>query len=644
MKKMTGRKYLALFCAIVLLLVMTAVSRQVVAEEGSDPGFTLEEGVLTIWDDDGLDAWTKAVDSEGEDNQDPTQVTTLVIHEGVTEIYNIAFYDLTELKAIEFKGVTPPTVADDAFPDGLSGLKVTVPVGTKAVYEAALPDGFDVEDSYEPTPTPTPPPVSVTVESQDGALTEGSEGSAKYNVVVVGMQDGKYMPALTGAPAGITADEIDIVGGKGVLTVKSNGSVSAARYSVNMKIGTETSNSFIIAVDGAIPKITSANLYVATLDVEFNQVLTASGTAPFEWSVENGTLPDGVAFSRNGAFSGKPTKAGNYSFIVKVSNSAGSATQRIDITISEISVNYSTHVQSYGWNQGYVGEGKTSGTTGEAKRLEAIKIVLTGENPSKSGIRYSTHVQGIGWQDFVSNDALSGTYGQSRRLEAIKIELTGEIEKDFDVYYRVHSQTFGWMGWAKNGEAAGTAGYAYRLEAIEIQLVKKGAAAPGPTSNAFREKESVPTVSYRTHVQTFGWQNFVQNGVMSGTVGQAKRLEGIEINLSGLSGVAGNVEYRTHIQTYGWEAPWKRNGEMSGTSGEAKRLEAIQIRLTGQLAEEYDIYYRVHAQTFGWMGWAKNGEQAGTAGYAYRLEGIQIVLVEKGGTAPGATTNAFRQI
>lgn len=73
---------------------------------------------------------------------------------------------------------------------------------------------------------------------------------------------------------------------------------------------------------------------------------------------------------------------------------------------------------------------------------------------------------------------------------------------------------------------------------------------------------------------------------------------------------------------------------MSGTSGEAKRLEAICIDLTGEMAEKYDIYYRVHAQTYGWLGWAKNGECSGTAGYGKRLEGIQIVLVPKGGAAP----------
>ena len=120
---------------------------------------------------------------------------------------------------------------------------------------------------------------------------------------------------------------------------------------------------------------------------------------------------------------------------------------------------------------------------------------------------------------------------------------------------------------------------------------------------------------------------------MSGTSGKAKRLEGINIKLSNAA-YAGGVQYRTHVQTYGWENEWRKDGAMSGTSGKAKRLEAIQIKLYGEMANHFDVYYRVHAQSYGWLGWAKNGEESGTAGLAKRLEGIQIVLVPKGSAAP----------
>ena len=148
-----------------------------------------------------------------------------------------------------------------------------------------------------------------------------------------------------------------------------------------------------------------------------------------------------------------------------------------------------------------------------------------------------------------------------------------------------------------------------------------------------------PSVSYRTHVQTFGWQDYVKDGVMSGTQGKAKRLEGINIKLSNLP-YSGSIVYRTHVQTYGWQT-WRKDGAMSGTSGEAKRLEGIQIYLTGELAKHYDVYYRVHAQTYGWLDYAKNGVMAGTSGLAKRLEGINIYLVPKGGKAPGATANPY---
>lgn len=145
-------------------------------------------------------------------------------------------------------------------------------------------------------------------------------------------------------------------------------------------------------------------------------------------------------------------------------------------------------------------------------------------------------------------------------------------------------------------------------------------------------------IKYQTHVQNIGWQSEKADGEMSGTSGQYLRLEGIKIHLGG--SIDGGIAYATHVQTYGWQS-YVSDGQLSGTSGQSKRLEAIRMNLTGNAANQYDVYYRVHAQHFGWLGWAKNGQSAGTAGYSYRLEAIQIVLVPKGGSAPGSTTNHY---
>lgn len=159
------------------------------------------------------------------------------------------------------------------------------------------------------------------------------------------------------------------------------------------------------------------------------------------------------------------------------------------------------------------------------------------------------------------------------------------------------------------------------------------------TSIARTAPETV-SVKYRTHVQNVGWQNYVSDGVMSGTSGRSLRLEGINISLDTKANLG--VTYTTHVQNIGWQT-WRSNGEMAGTSGQSLRLEAIKIQLTGADAGKYDIYYRVHCQNIGWMGWAKNGAAAGTAGFAYRLEGIQIVVTPKNAGAPSTSLNKCNQ-
>lgn len=342
----------------------------------------------------------------------------------------------------------------------------------------------------------------------------------------------------------------------------------------------------------------------------------------------------------------------------------------------DVTIRYTTHVQTYGW-QGdennankWFANGKMAGTSGKAKRLEGIKIRVYGND--SLGIQYTTHCQSYGWLPWSANGEMNGTEGEAKRLEAIKIQLTGVDKEKYDVYYRVHAQSYGWLAWAANGAPAGTAGYAKRLEGVQIVVVKKGSPAPGVNFEGVNAASGVhqsvsylakngsspvvggqvtsninPSVAgeanvniaYRTHVQSFGWQGWKYNGMMSGTSGKAKRLEGINIKLTNKP-YSGSIVYTTHVQSIGWQGnennvnTWFRDGQMAGTSGRAKRLEAIRIALTGEMAEHYDVYYRVHAQTYGWLAWTKNGEAAGTAGLSKRLEGIQIVLVPKGGAAP----------
>lgn len=230
---------------------------------------------------------------------------------------------------------------------------------------------------------------------------------------------------------------------------------------------------------------------------------------------------------------------------------------------------------------------------------------------------------------------IAGTYSQSKRIEAVKIRLTGELAEKYDVYYRTHIQSYGWLGWTKNDAPSGSSGYSKRMEAIEICLVEKGSQNSLDVSkNAFVSPTEKGIVTYASHCQSFGWMDSVADGAKSGTEGMSKRMEAIKIYLKNPTDedgneIAGSIEYRAMCQSYGW-LEWVRDGKEAGTVGQSKRMEAIQIRLTDEMSERYDVYYQVHSSKWGTLGWAKNGETAGTIDYYRAIESIEIKVLEKG--------------
>ena len=349
----------------------------------------------------------------------------------------------------------------------------------------------------------------------------------------------------------------------------------------------------------------------------------------------NATLVQGTDYDVSYA---KNTEVGTATVTVKGKGAyTGSASAQFSIVAP--SVSYMVHVQKIG-DQAWCKDGKSAGTVGQSKRLEAIKIKLDSGFPIAGGIRYRTHVQKEGWQGWKQDGVLSGTEGKSRRLEAICIELTGDLKKAYDVYYRVHAQKVGWMSWAKNGQEAGTMGMSWRLESIQIRLVPQGMAAPSAAGSVTSLSHlSNPGLKYRAHVQTYGWRDWKKNGALAGTENESKRLEALEVALDS-DAVPGGVKYKTHVQTYGWQ-DWRRNGALSGTEHESKRLEAVAIELEGEVAKYFDVWYRTHVQSFGWLGWTKNGGLAGTAKLSRRMEAMQIMLVPKDAAAPGDTEKPF---
>lgn len=152
-----------------------------------------------------------------------------------------------------------------------------------------------------------------------------------------------------------------------------------------------------------------------------------------------------------------------------------------------------------------------------------------------------------------------------------------------------------------------------------------------PTEDEGEEAELKDTyISYRGYVKKTGWQQRKADGIVAGSTAAGKQLEALRVELGGLCG-SGGVTYRGFVQGTGWKS-WVKDGKTIGKTG--KRLEAVEIKLTGAAAKKYDVYYRANCEGHGWLGWAKNGEPAGTATYGKPMIAIQIRLVEKGNVGP----------
>lgn len=273
---------------------------------------------------------------------------------------------------------------------------------------------------------------------------------------------------------------------------------------------------------------------------------------------------------------------------------------------------YNTHISNLGWS-GYSNDGEVSGNRDEG--LEALSIFLS--NQAYIGdIEYKSFVEGGSFEEeYRKNGEVSGTTGQSKSINAVRIRLTGEVKEHYDIYYRVYIDKIGYLDWAKNDEITGSE--IYKIKTIEIKLLDKNESI-NSGGNIFCHSN----IKYKSFNEDAGWGKFKYDGQMMGSTGKSKMLEAYEIELLK---TGGQILYRSFIEGVGWEE-YKSSG-ISGVEG--KKIEAISIKLDGEIKDEYDICYRVHVQNIGWLGWTRNGENAGTLGYDYGIEAIEIKLVSK---------------
>jgi Clostridial hydrophobic W len=140
-------------------------------------------------------------------------------------------------------------------------------------------------------------------------------------------------------------------------------------------------------------------------------------------------------------------------------------------------IEYNAYVQKFplsktGWWLGWEHDGSTAGTTGQNRRMEKLKIQLTGCIPPGTTLQYDVRsaplVGGAQWLGPVSEGNEIGNLHW--RMEMIKIDLIN-APLNCHLLYRVHMRHNGWGPWVTEGSVAGSSGQNRRIEAIEIKFV-----------------------------------------------------------------------------------------------------------------------------------------------------------------------------
>lgn len=134
--------------------------------------------------------------------------------------------------------------------------------------------------------------------------------------------------------------------------------------------------------------------------------------------------------------------------------------------------------------------GSLGGTVGKSVAVHNLKLTISAPGIS-GGIRYKGHREDYGDSDDITAGNIMPTNSNGvKRMEKVKIWLTGDIASAFDVYYRVHVREQGWLNVVANGAWTGSSGLCKRIEAIQIKAVPKGASKP-----SFSNEESNVTTN-----------------------------------------------------------------------------------------------------------------------------------------------------
>ena len=151
-----------------------------------------------------------------------------------------------------------------------------------------------------------------------------------YSQTLAATGDTPITWSITGGtlPDGLTISTAGVISGTPTTAKSSFFTVKAVNA-----VGDGTKLLYIVINTNPNPIITTSSLPSGAVGTAYSQTLTATGSTPITWSIETGTLPDGLDLSTAGVISGTPSTTGTSSFTVKATNATGNGTKTLSISI-----------------------------------------------------------------------------------------------------------------------------------------------------------------------------------------------------------------------------------------------------------------------------------------------------------------------
>ena len=186
----------------------------------------------------------------------------------------------------------------------------------------------------------------------------------------------------------------------------------------------------------------SGTLNGGTVKKSYSGTLKASGgTASYTWSISKGSLPTGLTLNKStGKISGTPTKAGKYSFTVKITDkNKATATKAYTVTIAEASKSTSKSTSKTATTNNTKNTKETVKSENKVSQGyygEAVTVYTTPVNVGTNAGYYAIELR------VVSDDMLSQGEGRDEDLVSVRANqpvrfiATGNAnhESDVEVY------------------------------------------------------------------------------------------------------------------------------------------------------------------------------------------------------------------